>query len=61
MNIKKSIKLMDKYGDCPNCGNIYISNGEGGVIIKDRMFRRFCKCGFDITVDENEVDVIEDR
>ena len=51
MNIKKSIELMDKYGDCPDCGNKYISNGEGGVIIENNTFRRFCKCGFDITLD----------
>lgn len=38
---------------------IYISNGEGGVIIENNTFRRFCKCGFDITLDgaRNEMEV----
>ena len=53
-------KLLDKYGECPKCGNEYINNGHGGLVIDNNTFRRFCKCGFDITVDENgiEVDVI---
>lgn len=53
MNIFKSMALMEKYGECPNCGNDLIGDGQGGLIVEEDTFRRFCKCGFDITVDEN--------
>ena len=47
------MELMDKYGVCLDCGNKMIGSGEGGIIVEDNTLRRFCKCGFDITVDEN--------
>ena len=50
MNMLKSIELMDKYGECPDCGNEMIGNGQGGIVVEDGTFRRFCKCGFDITM-----------
>lgn len=53
MNMLKSIELMDKYGECPDCGNEMIGNGQGGIVVEDGTFRRFCKCGFDITTDED--------
>lgn len=51
MNMCKSMELIEKYADCPNCGNEFIGNGQGGLVVEDSTFRRFCKCGFDITVD----------
>ena len=54
MNALKSIDLMNKYVDCPCCGNEYIGNGQGGIIIEDDTFRRWCKCGYDITIDEDD-------
>lgn len=61
MNILKSMNLMKKYTNCPKCGNEYIGNGQGGIIVENDTFRRFCKCGFDITVDENDVEVKNER
>lgn len=53
MNIFKSIVLMEKYANCPKCRNDKIGNGQGGIIVEENTLRRFCKCGFDITIDEN--------
>lgn len=55
MNYIKSMLLLEKYADCPNCGSDLVGNGEGGIVVEDDTFRRFCKCGFDITVNEDEV------
>lgn len=54
MNYFKAKELMEKYADCPECGNEYICNGQGGIIVEDDTFRRWCKCGFDITVNEDD-------
>lgn len=54
MNMRKSLKLMDKYAKCPECGNDKVGDGQGGIIVEDDYFRRFCNCGFDITIDEDE-------
>jgi iron(III) transport system ATP-binding protein len=53
MNAFKTIDLMSKYSDCPNCGNSLIGNGEGKLIVEDDTFTRECKCGFKITLDRN--------
>jgi hypothetical protein len=52
MKLTSTLKLMEKYAYCPQCGNGYISNGEGALIVEDLTFFRSCKCGFEITVDE---------
>lgn len=57
MKIKEFIALMEKYRKCPNCGNTAIGNGQGGIIIEDETFTRICKCGFKITVNENDQEV----
>lgn len=57
MNWLKSMELMEKYADCPKCGNEYIGNGQGGIVVEDDTFRRWCKCGFDITVNEDDEDI----
>ena len=31
-------KLLDKYGECPKCGNEYINNGHGGLVIDNNTF-----------------------
>lgn len=61
MNFLKSMELMEKYCDCPKCGNEYIGNGQGGMTVEDDTFRRWCKCGFDITVDEDDNNVLKDK
>ena len=53
MNWNKSRKLMEKYANCPNCGNEYIGNGQGGLQLEEDFLRRWCKCGYDITVSED--------
>ena len=53
MNMLKSMELMDKYGVCQDCGNEMIGDGQGGIVVEDNTFRRFCKCGFDITTNED--------
>lgn len=50
MNIWNSMELMKKYSKCPQCGSIEIGNGNGGVVVENNTFRRFCKCGFDVTL-----------
>ncbi|WP_434793115.1 hypothetical protein TPDSL_23050 [Terrisporobacter petrolearius] len=57
MNWLKSMELMEKYIYCPTCGNEYIGNGQGGIIVEDDTFRRWCKCGFDITVNEDDEEI----
>ncbi|MDD9312663.1 DUF3797 domain-containing protein [Cytobacillus firmus] len=54
MNIYKFLELGKKYNDCPNCGNNFIGNGEGKLIVENDTFYRSCKCGFEVTVKENE-------
>ena len=57
MNCMKVLALMQKYADCPSCGNSMLGNGEGKLIAEDNTFTRECKCGFKITTDEggNEI------
>ncbi|MBP1040394.1 DUF3797 domain-containing protein [Vagococcus sp. BWB3-3] len=43
---------MRKYNDCPACGNNRVGNGEGSLIVEDDVFKRTCKCGWSIIVDE---------
>ena len=52
MHYKDLMKLMDKYAECPKCGNECIGNGQGGLIVDEDTFKRWCKCGFEITVSE---------
>jgi hypothetical protein len=54
MNVVDSIQLMNKYNNCLRCGSDKIGNGAGKLIIEDDTFHRSCKCGWSITVDEND-------
>lgn len=54
MNAVKSVKLIRKYANCPNCGSDKIGNGEGTLEIDDDTFKRTCKCGWSVEVDEND-------
>jgi predicted RNA-binding Zn-ribbon protein involved in translation (DUF1610 family) len=56
MNIHKYLELANKYNDCPKCGNNYIGNGEGKLIVEDDVFYRSCKCGWEIEI---KVDKLE--
>ncbi|MGM8213546.1 DUF3797 domain-containing protein [Virgibacillus sp. W0430] len=56
MNYQKSLKLIQKYSECPNCGNDKVGNGQGTLDINDDTFIRTCKCGCTVKVkgDENK-------
>ena len=53
MNAGRMLAIMPKYNDCPKCGSDKVGNGEGAIIVEDDTYTRKCKCGFEITVDEN--------
>ncbi|AYB41029.1 DUF3797 domain-containing protein [Brevibacillus laterosporus] len=54
MNALKSVQLMSKYSNCKECGSDKIDNGEGTLIVDNNIFKRSCKCGWSIEVDEND-------
>lgn len=54
MNMRESLKIMDKYSSCPKCGNEYITNGQGGIIVDENSFTRWCKCGYKIVIKQEE-------
>lgn len=54
MLLSQSIKLMEKYGNCPECGNGRIGNGEGGLVVEENSFERWCKCGWSVLIDGEE-------
>jgi hypothetical protein len=54
VNVIKSLKLMNKYSECPLCGSTAIGNGEGALIIEGEIFTRSCKCGWRVEVKDTE-------
>ena len=54
MQLDRSTELMKKYAECPECGNDKISNGEGGLVINDHTFHRWCKCGWEVKETEED-------
>lgn len=54
MNMINAMRLARQYAECPKCGNTYVGNGQGEVIITDSEFYRSCKCGWEITVGEGD-------
>lgn len=50
MNITDTIKLMKKYSVCPTCGNEYVGNGAGALVVDEDVFYRSCPCGWEICV-----------
>lgn len=53
MNAIKLIELMQKYTNCPVCGNYKVGNGQGHIISQDKTFTRGCKCGWEIKIHED--------
>ncbi|WP_288745797.1 DUF3797 domain-containing protein [uncultured Enterococcus sp.] len=51
MRLSTSMNLMKKYGSCPKCGNKFVGNGKGGMVIEEYTFERWCKCGWKVVVD----------
>lgn len=58
MNAFKVLQIMKKYNNCPKCGSDQIGNGEGKIAVENDTFTRGCKCGFEITLDENEKEIL---
>lgn len=52
MTITRSLELMRRYINCPKCGNDKLGNGEGRLVVKDKLFGRECKCGWHIQIVE---------
>ena len=50
MDMQLSIKLLNKYSDCPVCGNDKLGNSCGKLDIDDDIFFRSCKCGYSIKI-----------
>lgn len=46
----KAIELGIRYAECPECGNSYIGNGHGKLIVSNKYFYRSCKCGWEIEI-----------
>lgn len=51
MEAFKVAELISKYAKCPKCGNEYIGDWQGGLIVEDDYLYRDCKCGWNIKVD----------
>ena len=47
MNVMAYLAISPLINDCPNCGNSYVGNGEGHLILEDNVIERGCKCGFE--------------
>lgn len=54
MIFEKAIKIMEKYGVCPECGKDRIGNNKGGMIIEEDYFERWCECGWRVKVNEDD-------
>ncbi|MGQ3740877.1 DUF3797 domain-containing protein [Bacillus sp. Fil] len=50
MDAWKTLELMNEYGKCKQCGNEMI--GEGVLEIDADVFKRTCKCGWSVEVNE---------
>ena len=53
MIVRNVIRLLEKYENCPDCGNNKIGSGEGNLIVGGSTFIRTCKCGYKIVAIED--------
>lgn len=44
-----------RHAKCPNCGSKQIGKGEGGFILTEVRFYRYCKCGLDVKIFANTI------
>ena len=58
MNAFKLMPLLKKYKKCPQCGNNLIGKHQGSIRVEEVVFTRTCKCGFKISVDANDIEVV---
>ncbi len=54
MKINEQLELLNKYSQCPNCGDSKVGNGSGKLIMDEKYFYRECKCGWKVEVKEKE-------
>jgi|GEM_PF-6874879 hypothetical protein len=54
MNAVKAMNLCRKYAKCPKRGSGDLMNGEGSLEVTDDTFKRTCKCGWSVCVDEED-------
>ena len=54
MNAAKTMKLLRKYAKCPKCGSELLGNGKGSLEVTDDTFKRTCKCGWNIKVNQED-------
>ncbi|EEM44314.1 DUF3797 domain-containing protein [Bacillus cereus] len=52
MDAWKTLELMNEYGKCNKCGNEIIGDGEGILEVEDGRFKRTCKCGWNVEIEE---------
>ncbi|WP_099335826.1 DUF3797 domain-containing protein [Clostridium cadaveris] len=57
MDIYTVCKLLGTYGACPKCGNKYLGDGEGTLEVNETSFKRTCKCGFEINIDNESEEI----
>lgn len=53
MKLGDSMRLMEQYLNCPQCGSDRLGNGKGALIIEDEFFYRSCECGFELKMDKD--------
>lgn len=54
MNAMKTVELLRKYNVCQKCGSDALGNGAGSLVITDNIFKRACKCGWSVEVDDSD-------
>lgn len=54
MRMSKMLELINQYGACEKCGNELIGGGEGAIEVTDFEFKRSCKCGWKVEIQENK-------
>ncbi|KEI18258.1 DUF3797 domain-containing protein [Clostridium haemolyticum] len=59
MEAFKVVSLIRKYEKCPVCGSYKVGDIEGKILIDGDIFKRSCKCGFEITLDSDGKEIKE--
>lgn len=54
MNAMKMVELLRKYSKCKDCGSDALGNGAGSVVVTDNTFKRTCKCGWSVEVNDSD-------
>jgi Domain of unknown function (DUF3797) len=54
MNAMEFLRISAKYNNCPDCGSDKLGNGEGTLSVEEDIYKRTCKCGFEVVVKEGE-------